>query len=254
MHLLPVSLTPSVKGLLWIVVDQRINTLFCFKLKKSAKETHKLLKVYEDEAITSKSVYGWLKTACNPKNIERVKQLVKNNCRLTKWMIAEKLGIGTESTRLILTKDLRKRKLCCRLAPHCLTPEQREMKLGTCGDLIEMADGDKFPEHCHRRWELVTEVWSRKQMKVRRDGVCCHLKSYGIVGKIAHKNNAYCILWLRVSFTKNSFPRVSHRMLLPTPKFWSVYCMGSVTFALSMPSSWTLVHDSARPHTALVIR
>ncbi|GFY19782.1 hypothetical protein TNCV_4649521 [Trichonephila clavipes] len=41
--------------------------LFCFKLGKSAKETHKRLKEVRkkakerDEAITSKSVYEWFK-------------------------------------------------------------------------------------------------------------------------------------------------------------------------------------------------
>ncbi|GFY57354.1 hypothetical protein TNIN_342191 [Trichonephila inaurata madagascariensis] len=39
-------------------MDQKVNMLFCFKLGKSAKGTHEMLKkVYKYEAITSKSVY-----------------------------------------------------------------------------------------------------------------------------------------------------------------------------------------------------
>ena len=39
---------------------QRINMKFCFKLQKSAKETHKMLKlVYGDAAVTMKMVYKW---------------------------------------------------------------------------------------------------------------------------------------------------------------------------------------------------
>ena len=39
---------------------QRINMKFCFKLQKSAKETHKMLKlVYGDAAVTMKTVYKW---------------------------------------------------------------------------------------------------------------------------------------------------------------------------------------------------
>ncbi|GFU21309.1 mariner Mos1 transposase [Trichonephila clavipes] len=45
-------------------------------------------------------------------------------------MIEEELGIGTESVRLILNEDLDKRKLCCRLVLHRLTPEQMEMRPG----------------------------------------------------------------------------------------------------------------------------
>ncbi|GFX81450.1 uncharacterized protein TNCV_143001 [Trichonephila clavipes] len=58
-------------------------------------------------------------------------------------MITEELGIGTESVLLILTENLGKRKLCRRLVPPRLTPEQMEMRIGACGDLIAMADGDR---------------------------------------------------------------------------------------------------------------
>ena len=40
--------------------EQRINMKFCFKLQKSAKETHDVLKlVYGDAAVTMKTVYKW---------------------------------------------------------------------------------------------------------------------------------------------------------------------------------------------------
>ena len=38
--------------------EQRINMKFCFKLRKRAKETHKMLKlVYGDAAVTMKKFY-----------------------------------------------------------------------------------------------------------------------------------------------------------------------------------------------------
>ena len=46
--------------------EQRINMKFCFKLQKSAKETHEVLKlVYGDAAVTMKMVYKWFKQFCN---------------------------------------------------------------------------------------------------------------------------------------------------------------------------------------------
>ena len=40
--------------------EQRINMKFCFKLQKSAKETHEMLKlVYGDTVVTMKTVYKW---------------------------------------------------------------------------------------------------------------------------------------------------------------------------------------------------
>lgn len=44
---------------------------------------------------------------------------------------------------LCLAKIFGKRKLCCRLVSHHLIPEQMEMRLAACGDLIVMADGDR---------------------------------------------------------------------------------------------------------------
>jgi len=42
--------------------EQCINVKFCFKLQKSAKGTHKMLKlVYGDAAVTMKMVYKWFK-------------------------------------------------------------------------------------------------------------------------------------------------------------------------------------------------
>lgn len=40
--------------------EQRINMKFCFKLQKSAKETHEMLKlVYGDGAVTMETVCEW---------------------------------------------------------------------------------------------------------------------------------------------------------------------------------------------------
>jgi hypothetical protein len=46
--------------------EQRINMKFCLRLQKSAKETHKMLKlVYGDAAVTMKMVCKWFKWFCN---------------------------------------------------------------------------------------------------------------------------------------------------------------------------------------------
>ena len=40
--------------------EQRIDMKFCFKLQKSAKETHEMFTlVYGDAAVTMKTVYKW---------------------------------------------------------------------------------------------------------------------------------------------------------------------------------------------------
>jgi transposase len=50
--------------------EQRINTKFCFKLQKSAKETHEMLKlVYGDAAVTMKTVYKWFERFRNGREL-----------------------------------------------------------------------------------------------------------------------------------------------------------------------------------------
>ena len=76
--------------------EQHINMKFCFKLQKSAKETHKMLKlVYGDAAVTMKMVYKWFErfhngcesvqdeersghpsTSTTQENVERVSEMI----------------------------------------------------------------------------------------------------------------------------------------------------------------------------------
>jgi len=83
--------------------EKRINMKFCFKLQKSVKETHKMLKlVYGDVAVTMKTVYKWFErfrngcesvedgersgrpsTSKTQENVERVNVTIRSNRRLT---------------------------------------------------------------------------------------------------------------------------------------------------------------------------
>ena len=43
-------------------MEQRVNIKFCYKLKKTAAETHQmLLQAYGEEAVSKKCVYEWFK-------------------------------------------------------------------------------------------------------------------------------------------------------------------------------------------------
>ncbi|GBM19913.1 Putative uncharacterized protein FLJ37770 [Araneus ventricosus] len=104
-------------------MDQRTNILFCFKLGKPAKETHEMLiTVYVERAINLKCVYEWFKrfrekrvtiedaprtgrptTAHTPDNIQKVKECLDKDRRVTVRMIAEEVGIGRETAHLIMT-------------------------------------------------------------------------------------------------------------------------------------------------------
>ena len=84
-----------------------------------------LVQVYGDEAMKKTAVYKWVKrfsegresvtdeersgrpaTSRTEENIAKVRQIVRENRRLTVRSIAEQVNIDTETVRKILTKDL----------------------------------------------------------------------------------------------------------------------------------------------------
>uniref|UniRef100_A0A670JLM1 Mos1 transposase HTH domain-containing protein n=1 Tax=Podarcis muralis TaxID=64176 RepID=A0A670JLM1_PODMU len=95
---------------------QRVNMKFCFKLGKSASETHKMLTiVYRDEAVTRKTVYEWFKcfregrqtiendpqsgrlsTSRTAANFDKVHELLMWDWRLSVRMMAEEFHIPCE--------------------------------------------------------------------------------------------------------------------------------------------------------------
>ena len=117
--------------------EQRINMQFCFKLQKSAKETHKMLKlVYGDAAVTMKTVYKWFEQFCNgcesvenkersgctstsktQENVERVSKMIQSNRQLTIREISEDLNISYGSGHNILTTDLSMRQVSVKFVP-----------------------------------------------------------------------------------------------------------------------------------------
>ena len=64
-------------------------------------------------------------------NIAKVRQIFRENHRLTVRSIAEQVNIDRETVRKILTtrKDLDMRKVCVKMVPKDLTEEQRQRRV-----------------------------------------------------------------------------------------------------------------------------
>ena len=78
-------------------------------------------------------------TARTDENVESVRRLLTEDRRTTLQMIADRLNIGKETVRQIVTEDLGKRKICPRFVPHALTTEQKQERFVYCQDLLLMA-------------------------------------------------------------------------------------------------------------------
>jgi len=137
-----------------------VNIKFCYKLGKTATETHEILvQVYGTEAVSRKCVYDWFKcfrdgkettedeprsgrpsTSRTPDMIERVRQMLAQDRRVTSRLMAEELGISKDMVHTIVREDLGKCKICSRFVPHKLTDEQKAKRMETSGDFITMCD------------------------------------------------------------------------------------------------------------------
>ncbi|XP_069670078.1 protein GVQW3-like isoform X5 [Periplaneta americana] len=107
-------------------MEQRINIKFCYKLGKTATETHGMLvQVYGREAVSRKCVYEWFKrfregketiedeprsgrpsTSRTPEMIAKVRQMLAQDRRLTLRLIAEELDISKDTVHTIVRDDL----------------------------------------------------------------------------------------------------------------------------------------------------
>ncbi|GBN97876.1 Putative uncharacterized protein FLJ37770 [Araneus ventricosus] len=108
-------------------MEQRVNIKFCFKLGRTATETHEML--VKLDAVSKKCVLEWFKrfrdgkedvedeprsvrppTRTTPDNIERVRRMLADDRLLSLRMIAEELKISLDSVSNIIHEHLQKRK------------------------------------------------------------------------------------------------------------------------------------------------
>ena len=62
-------------------------------------------------------------------------------------IIVDRLNIGKETVRRIVTEDLGKRKICARFVPRALTTEQKQERVVYCQDLLLMGQDECFWEN-----------------------------------------------------------------------------------------------------------
>ena len=134
----------SVGIMLSVNVEQRVNIKFLTKLGKSVTETYNLLtEVYGDQCLSRTQVFEWFKfkegreyigddpksgrpsTAKTQENVEKVARTVRGDRRLSIRAISELTSINKESVRQILHDDLGMIKVCAKVVPKILTPEQK---------------------------------------------------------------------------------------------------------------------------------
>ncbi|GBN93795.1 Putative uncharacterized protein FLJ37770 [Araneus ventricosus] len=169
-------------------MEQRVNIKFCFKLGKTAPETHEMLvKVYCVDAVSKKYVFEWFRRlrdgkedvkdeprsgrppiSTTPDNIERVRRMLADDRRLSLRMVAEEMKIGLDSVSNNIHEHLQK---------QCLLPGEEFQECGsTCPDTCENR-GRPPPGSCPYRCNR--GCFCRKGLYRTKSGQCVPLKDCG---------------------------------------------------------------------------
>ena len=141
-------------------VEQRINLKFLVRLGKTPTEALKLhQEVHGDDTISRTCLFEWHRkfkegreeveadhrsgrpsVSRTDKNVERVRQKVVSDSRLTVRMIVDELGMNSERVWRIITEELGMRKICAKMVPKLLNEGQKERRVLLCQDVLELLE------------------------------------------------------------------------------------------------------------------
>jgi len=137
-------------------LEQWINIKFLVELGKNGPEIHQMVQqVYGEEWVQrfregrddpkDDARSGRPSTSSGNENIDCVHSLVLSDRRLTVRMIAEELGFGKSSVHTILMEHLEMKKVCTKIIPKLLTPEQKLRRKECCIDWKTSEESDEIP-------------------------------------------------------------------------------------------------------------
>ena len=75
-------------------------------------------------------------TAVTDDDIEKVRDVIRKDRRLSVRAVDEEVSLDRESVRRILREELNMRKFCAKMVPKLLSDEQRESRKELCLDLL----------------------------------------------------------------------------------------------------------------------
>ena len=126
-----------------------------------AKQFVKIQQVFGDDAMGVTQIKEWFnrfkngrtsveseqhsgrpQTARNAAVVERVKNLVRGDRRLTVREIAEEVGISKDSAHEILRADLNMRRVPAKFVPKLLSVEQKELRVEVAQYLLDTTSTD----------------------------------------------------------------------------------------------------------------
>ena len=121
------------------------NVLRCnskFTKKKQCQELALLSGTNDSEKIEGDHGSGRPVTRRTDSNIDRVKQLMRVNSRLTVRMISEELSIGRDTVWKFLTENVEMRKLCEKMFSKIFSEYQKQQRFNVFQDITERLEAE----------------------------------------------------------------------------------------------------------------
>ena len=122
------------------------------------------LKVLKKEGKRSETISAPVVRA-HQKQMPTSKKSVKlfNSRRLSIWTVAELINTDKETVWQILHNNFAVKKVCLKVVPRLLTPEQKEIRMNICADILQNIEKTQtFREHNNLWWIMVFSIWRRK--------------------------------------------------------------------------------------------
>ncbi|VVC33880.1 Hypothetical protein CINCED_3A006513 [Cinara cedri] len=106
-------------------------------------------------------------TVSTPETVTKINQIVRADRRMSIRMITEAVNADKEMVRKILHEELHMIKVCAKLVPKNLTPDQKFLRQQTCSDFLEKLKEDpglmKNIITCNETWIFLYDVETKRQ-------------------------------------------------------------------------------------------
>ncbi|MEW8547187.1 MAG: hypothetical protein AB2693_27055 [Candidatus Thiodiazotropha sp.] len=172
-------------------VEQRYSIKFCVLLKKSKAETLDMIQqAYGEKAMSKTRIYEWYgafsagrsnplhsvgagrpTTSKTSKNVERVKQLIDEDRRVSVRDLADRLDLSYGVVQDILKSKLNMRKVSARWVPKLLNEKQRASRVSSANEFLSRYRrlGNKFLDSIvtvDETWVSTFDPESKKQSMI----------------------------------------------------------------------------------------
>jgi len=142
--------------------EQRICIKFCFSLKRTAAEIHRMLQeAFVGNALSQSKTFLWYKrfkdgrtsldvdersgrpsTSTAPEDITKVREAILADPRQTIHDVCEIVGLSYGVVQRILADNLNMRRISARFVPRLLSDDQKALRVSVCRELKQQARND----------------------------------------------------------------------------------------------------------------